>query len=106
MRTGHSVRKRPRFAGPFSIEISCLLGLFVAALPRQVFKIREFGNTEDPGAPCLRMFDGPIDLGIAQVSFNVQHLTRIDQVGIFDLVAVSLEQQRPLVGIAVDLVMR
>ena len=52
------------------------------------------------------MFDGPIDLGIAQVSFNVQHLTRIDQVGIFDLVAVSLEQQRPLVGIAVDLVMR
>ena len=98
--------KGPALRGLFSIETICLLGLFVAALPRQIFKIREFGNAEDPGTPRLRMFDGPIDLGIAQVSFNVQHLARIDQVSIFDLMAVPLEQQRPLVGIAVDLVMR
>ena len=52
------------------------------------------------------MLDGPIDLCIAQVPFDVQYLTRIDQIGIFNLVSVSLEQQRPLVRIAVDLVMR
>ena len=92
--------------GLSSIEISWLLGLFVAALPRQKFKIREFGNTENPGTPRLRMLDGPIDLCIAQIPLDVQYLTRIDQIGIFNLVSVSLEQQRPMVGIAVDLVMR
>ena len=44
-----------------------------------------------------------LNLLLTGLSVDMQHLARIDQVGIVDVVAISFVQQRPLVGITINL---
>ena len=48
------------------------------------------------------MLNRLLDLVFIRITINMQNLSRIDQISIFDLGPVSLEEQRPLVGVTVN----
>src|SRR5690606_2060619 len=70
---------------------------------RQVVEVRLLGRAQRPRAASLGVLDRLLDLGLGEIALDLQLLAGIDQVGVFDLVAVVLEDERPLVGIVVDL---
>ncbi|GIT53702.1 MAG: hypothetical protein Ct9H300mP16_08620 [Pseudomonadota bacterium] len=48
------------------------------------------------------MIDRLLDLVFIRIAINVQNLSGIDQIGVFDFGPVSFEEQRPLVGVTVN----
>ena len=59
-------------------------------------------NSENPGPTCSRVLDGSLNLRGGEIPFNVKHLSRVNEICVFDLVAVSLKKKRPLVRIAIN----
>ena len=48
------------------------------------------------------MFDGTTDFGFSEIPLDVEYLSRVNEICVFDLVAVSLKKKWPLIGIAIN----
>ena len=70
--------------------------------PCEIFQIRCFGHAQRPGTAGLRVIVRLLDLVFIRITINMQNLSGIDQIGVFDFGPVSFEEQRPLVGVTVN----
>ena len=66
--------------------------LLVPTFSRKIFDVSQLGDTESPGPARSRVFDGSLNLGVGEISFNVKHLSWVNEVRVLDLVAVSLKK--------------
>src|SRR5690606_18801585 len=70
---------------------------------REIVAVGIFRLAKRPGAAGAGVLHGGVHVGSGRVLVDLELLAREDQVSVLDLVAVFLVDQRPLVGVAVDL---
>ncbi len=67
---------------------------------------QSFGHAQHPCPARAGVGYGLLHLRVGEITLDLNHLAGVDQVRVFNLSSVSLEEQRPLVRVAVDFGLR